>query len=250
MDRFVLPHSHGERNSESMHRQAADIGRFSSVAEVFKQLSDITRVRIFWLLSHKEECVINIAAMLDMSSPAVSHHLRGMCDSGLLVSRRDGKEVYYRVRDSKMSRLLHDGIEQMMEISCPERAMTADSTSRELAHGVHDYMEEHISERITIDELSRRFLINPTSLKRIFKEEYGDSIASHMKRHRMELARELLGAGGRSVSDVASEVGYESQSKFSSAFKECYGILPTEYKRRHSENDGACCKYSKSSKGE
>ena len=65
-----------------------------SLADVFKQLGDGSRVRIFWLLCHCEECVINISSMVDMSSPAVSHHLRQLKAGGLIVSRRDGKEVY------------------------------------------------------------------------------------------------------------------------------------------------------------
>ena len=54
---------------EEVRRVLADDARFSAVAELFRSLGDPTRVRIFWLLSHREECVINIAAMLDMSSP-------------------------------------------------------------------------------------------------------------------------------------------------------------------------------------
>ena len=47
------------------------------------QLSDSSRVRIFWLLCHCEECVIDLSAMVGMSSPAVSHHLRQLRESGL-----------------------------------------------------------------------------------------------------------------------------------------------------------------------
>ena len=71
---FALPHDHGRhKHDEALHRELMNTERFSAVADVFKQLSDPVRVRIFWLLSHREECVINIAAMMDMSSPAVSH---------------------------------------------------------------------------------------------------------------------------------------------------------------------------------
>ena len=66
---FALPHDHGRhKHDEALHRELMNTERFSAVADVFKQLSDPVRVRIFWLLSHREECVINIAAMMDMSS--------------------------------------------------------------------------------------------------------------------------------------------------------------------------------------
>lgn len=100
-----LPHHHGERNISSLQTQLDNINDFQAVAEIFKQLGDTTRIRIFWLLCHCEECVINIAAILDMSSPAVSHHLRPLRSSGLIVSRREGKEVYYQAADTSRSRL-------------------------------------------------------------------------------------------------------------------------------------------------
>lgn len=76
-------------------------------------------MRIFWLLCHYEECVINLASLVGMTSPAVSHHLRQLKSSGLIVSRRDGKEVYYKAVDTEQAQLLHIIIEKMVEISCP-----------------------------------------------------------------------------------------------------------------------------------
>ena len=83
----------------------------------------------------------------------------------------------------------------------------------------------------TIDELSRRFLINPSSLKEMFKAVYGKSLAAHIKEHRMELASELLRDTCMSVAEIAERVGYENQSKFSAEFKKSVGSLPTEYRR-------------------
>ena len=68
----------------------------------------------------EKPCVGNISAMMDMSSPAISHHLRALKASGLIVSRREGKEVYYRAADTAQARLLHQMIERVMEIACPE----------------------------------------------------------------------------------------------------------------------------------
>ena len=122
MHKITLPHHHTEGQSpEYLGEQLSKIDEFQTVAELFKQLGDTTRVRIFWLLCHCEECVINISAMMEMSSPAVSHHLRPLRNRGLIVSRRVGKEVYYRTADTEQSRLLHQMIEQGMDISCPDR---------------------------------------------------------------------------------------------------------------------------------
>lgn len=90
------------------------------MSDIFKLLADSSRVRIFWLLCHCEQCVVNISLLTGMTSPAVSHHLRQLRDSGLIVSRRDGKEVYYKAAATEQVRLLHIMIEKTMEISCPE----------------------------------------------------------------------------------------------------------------------------------
>ena len=55
--------------------------------------------------------------MMEMSSPAVAHHLRLLRSSGLIESRRDGKETYYRAVDSKKTQTLHHMIEKIMDIS-------------------------------------------------------------------------------------------------------------------------------------
>lgn len=121
MDEMKLPHHHGEGEDNAVLQEQLDkVDYFQIVAEVFKQLGDTTRIRIFWLLCHCEECVLNISAMMKMSSPAVSHHLRPLKNSGLIVSRREGKEVYYRATDTEQSRLLHQMIERVMEITCPK----------------------------------------------------------------------------------------------------------------------------------
>lgn len=120
MEHTALPHDHGqhiEREFDHMPKEE----QFEVVADIFKRLDDASRLRIFWLLCHCEECVINLSAMMDMSSPAVSHHLRQLKSSGLIVSRREGKEVYYRAADTEQARLLHHIIEKLVEISCPEQ---------------------------------------------------------------------------------------------------------------------------------
>ncbi|MFR3238658.1 MAG: ArsR/SmtB family transcription factor [Acutalibacter sp.] len=94
-------------------------GDFQTVADILKQLGDGSRIRIFWLLCHCEECVINLSAMVEMSSPAVSHHLKQLKAGGLIVSRREGKEVYYKAAETQRAQLLHRVIEELVEIACP-----------------------------------------------------------------------------------------------------------------------------------
>ena len=116
-----LPHQHSEEaHLPEFQQELLKVSEFRAISEVFRQVGDPTRIRIFWLLCHCEECVINIAALMDMSSPAVSHHLRTLRDTGLILGTRKGKEVFYRAADTRIARLLHEMIEQVMRIQCPE----------------------------------------------------------------------------------------------------------------------------------
>lgn len=232
MNEFTLPHQHGETNIGSIKAELSKTAHFTATAEIFKQLSDPTRLQIFWLLCHQEQCVINIAALLDMSSPAVSHHLRSLHDSGLISSRRDGKEVYYKVSEAEGCDLLHKTVEQVMEITCPEKAVDYNCSTEEIIHRIHEYLLENLADRVTIEDLSKQFLMNPTTLKKAFKDVYGMSLAAHMKQHRMEHAAILLLETNDSIAQIASAVGYESQSRFTTAFKETYDMLPSVYRKK------------------
>ena len=118
MSNILLPHDHGQALEKELDHMPS-VDNFQTVADIFKQLGDGSRIRIFWILCHCEECVINLSSMVDMSSPAVSHHLRQLKNSGLIISRREGKEVYYKAADTQRAQLLHHMIEALVEIACP-----------------------------------------------------------------------------------------------------------------------------------
>jgi ArsR family transcriptional regulator len=69
---------------------------------IFKALSDETRLRILKLLDHGELCVCDIVAALDIIQPKVSFHLGVLKDAGLIKDRKQGKWIHYRIDDSDM----------------------------------------------------------------------------------------------------------------------------------------------------
>ncbi len=116
MSEIKLPHDHGNAVDPA---KIPGSEAFLAVAETCKQLSDSTRIRIFWILCHCRQCVINLSALTGMSSPAVCHHLKQLKAAGLVVSHREGKEVYYEAAQTPQAGLLHRMIEQIMQIHCP-----------------------------------------------------------------------------------------------------------------------------------
>lgn len=120
MQTISLPHHHGQALEKELQSMPS-VENFQTLADIFKQLGDGSRLRIFWLLCHCEECVVNLSAMVGMSSPAVSHHLKLLRAAGLIVNRREGKEVYYTAASTEQAKLLHHMIEHLMELACPSK---------------------------------------------------------------------------------------------------------------------------------
>ena len=102
---------------------------------------------------------------------------------------------------------------------------------------IHDRLLRHMEQRITIEELSRQYLINPTTLKNAFKSVYGTSIAAHIKEHRMRLAARMLIESNMNIAEIAQAVGYDSQSKFTTAFKAYFKVLPREYRKNKTKQN-------------
>ena len=105
------PHYHP--NSPCLESLPFDEETANQLAGIFKQVGDPTRLKIFWLLCHQEECVTNIAYLLNMSSPAISHHLRSLKLADLIESERKGKEMFYRARSNKPAKLLKKILSQV-----------------------------------------------------------------------------------------------------------------------------------------
>ena len=104
----------------------------------------------------------------------------------------------------------------------------ANDADREKIALAREILLEHISEPLTIKELSRKAAINECYLKKGFKEMYGTTIFDFFQSQRMEHAKYLLYEKGLSVTDVSALLGYSSISHFSTAFKKHTGLKPCE----------------------
>lgn len=78
----------------------------AGLAELFRALSDETRTKIIYLLSQQELCICDLAYLLDISQPAVSHHMRLLKAMRLVRSRRSGKMVFYTLDDDHVPALI------------------------------------------------------------------------------------------------------------------------------------------------
>ncbi len=78
----------------------------SRMAERFKALSDPSRLKIVLALEYDDLCVCDIAALMGLSQPSVSHHLRFLRQLGIVKFRKSGKMAMYSLRDRRISGFL------------------------------------------------------------------------------------------------------------------------------------------------
>jgi ArsR family transcriptional regulator len=87
----------------------------TDLAETFKVLGDVTRVRILDAIARSELCVHDIARLLGLSESAVSHQLRLLRGMRLVRPRRAGRMIFYTLDDQHIVRLFEQGLEHVQE---------------------------------------------------------------------------------------------------------------------------------------
>ncbi len=96
---------------------------------------------------------------------------------------------------------------------------------------IHNYILEHLEQRLTIQQLSRQFRISGTNLKACFRQLYGMPIHQYFLERRMARAAQLLCSTNQTVLQIAAAVGYSSVSQFGVAFKARYHVSPSQFRR-------------------
>jgi AraC family transcriptional regulator len=104
-------------------------------------------------------------------------------------------------------------------------------------HKVQDYIEHHIGQPLSIEELGSVAGFSKYHFSRIFQGMLHESLAHYVNRIRMENALFLLAhRKDKNMTDIAYELGYTDSAVFSRAFKNYYGTSPREYRKEYSKN--------------
>lgn len=100
-----------EEMVNQIKRNQIDSQSLGHLADLFKALSDPTRLKIIHALHHSELCVCDISAVLEMSQSAVSHQLRYLRNLRLVKRRKEGKMMFYSLEDDHIHNLFTQGLE-------------------------------------------------------------------------------------------------------------------------------------------
>lgn len=104
-------------------------------------------------------------------------------------------------------------------------------------HKVQDYIENHIEQSLSIEELAGAAGFSKYHFSRIFQGMLQEPLAHYVNRIRMEKAQFLLAhRADKNMTDIAYELGFSASAVFSRTFKNYYGISPREYRKEYSKN--------------
>ncbi len=96
----------------------------NELSPFFKALCEDVRLKIIALLMPRELCVCEIIEQLNLSQPAVSHHMKILKQAGLVNDRRDGRWIFYSLDKERFMQLEHLLDEQLFEPvrNCPSES--------------------------------------------------------------------------------------------------------------------------------
>ena len=101
---------------EAMQDKLMDDRSLMRLVDFYKLFSDMSRLKILYLLSMEEMCVCDISVTLGMNQSTVSHQLKTLRNSRLIRYRREGKVVYYSLDDEHIGQVLLQGMLHLSEL--------------------------------------------------------------------------------------------------------------------------------------
>jgi AraC family transcriptional regulator len=98
-----------------------------------------------------------------------------------------------------------------------------------------EYVHQHRFDRLTISDIAKVAGVHPAHLARSFRRQLGSSVASYVRRLRLQWAAERLAQGAAPLSEIALQAGFADQSHFTRMFRRYAGVTPGEYRMRRAD---------------
>ncbi|MGN0658400.1 MAG: helix-turn-helix domain-containing protein [Emergencia sp.] len=122
-----------------------------------------------------------------------------------------------------------------LKISMFQRHADAEAESGEqeerVITGITRYLQEHLSEEVSLSVLAEQFHLNPQYISQLFRNEIGVNFLTYLTSIRMEKAKKLLLSTSLSIAEIAERSGYGDYRVFTKVFKKSEGVTPSQYRR-------------------
>ncbi len=144
-------------------------------------------------------------------------------------------EKYYdRATALSCARALEIDIDRTIQSQFAIFSGQKDHTDEEVKQ-LQEFIEENISEKLSIESLANKFGLSKRNLERRFKKATGNTPVEYIQRVKVEAAKRTLESSRKTVNDVMYGVGYADVKAFRTIFKKYTGISPIEYKLKYSK---------------
>lgn len=135
------------------------------------------------------------------------------------------------VRDMRIYEKLTALLTLLMEQSWNPEIVQSNTWRKRNLQNVKKYLDLHYMEKITLDKLSEIFYINKFYLTRIFKEQFGITVAKYIVQIRITHAKQLLRFTDLPIEKISHECGMNDANYFSRVFKKIEGVSPGEFRK-------------------
>ena len=157
-------------------------------------------------------------------------HLTRLAESMMAESRSTQPGRYFMLKSYLTQMILLLYREQAEQQNSTASGFIFESTGKKyVVEKIVDYLEDHYTEKISLDQIAQNMYLSPFYISRIFKSEVGDTPINYLIKKARQLLREKPNC---SVQEIALQVGYDDAYHFSKLFKKHYGNSPSQYRAR------------------
>lgn len=134
------------------------------------------------------------------------------------------------IRDMRINGKLNDLLTLLMESSWHHEAH-ANAPKKMEVSCVKSFLDEHYSEKLSLESVASQFFIDKHYLARLFKEQYGVTLVTYLQQVRITHAKRMLRFTDKSIEEIGLECGIGELNYFSRVFKKLEGVSPSEFRR-------------------
>ncbi|MEM6503001.1 MAG: AraC family transcriptional regulator [Cyanobacteria bacterium P01_C01_bin.89] len=140
------------------------------------------------------------------------------------------KKAYLESKVWELTALLIHQEQQRQDVNLKPNPLNPDDIER--IHHAKEILIRQLDSPPSLLDLARQVNLNDCTLKRGFRQVFGETVFGYLHNYRMEKAHQLLLAGEVNVSEASRQVGFSNRSYFAAAFRKKYGVSPSQYLRQ------------------
>ncbi|WP_413380856.1 helix-turn-helix transcriptional regulator [Alkalihalobacillus sp. 1P02AB] len=137
-------------------------------------------------------------------------------------------DIYQEIKQFQSWAELENFLQDKVKVICHHQQWDENLKHRQLVEQMVDFVQNRISENITLQDIADELYISRNYLGQIFKRIVGESFKSYLTRIRMEKAKKMIQEGNFLIYEVSEMVGYINPAYFTTTFKKYTGYTPTE----------------------